>query len=154
VEIPVTDVVPGDTVVIKAGNAHCDLVVVKAHHILVDESALTGESTPIMKTALDPTMKSVTYNPSLHKSNTISAGTVVLEVGDGQQNLGLVLKTGSFTTKGELLSDVLSYERHHFKFDDEVKIVLFILFLQAIFLVGLVFHFLQDQWVYAWFYGA
>ena len=65
-----------------------------------------------------------------------------------------MLKTGSFTTKGELLSDVLSYERHHFKFDDEVKIVLFILFLQAIFLLGLVFHFLQDQWVYAWFYGA
>ena len=71
VEVPVTDVVPGDTVVIKAGNAHCELVVVKGHYILVDESALTRESTPIMKTALDPTMKSVTYNPSLHKSNTI-----------------------------------------------------------------------------------
>ncbi|KAI2493674.1 haloacid dehalogenase-like hydrolase [Fragilaria crotonensis] len=152
-EIAVTDVVPGDVVVIKSGNAPCDMVVVKAHHILVDESALTGESIPILKTALDPTMSGVTYNPTLHKSNTISAGTVVIEVGEGQHDLGLVLKTGSFTTKGELLSDVLSYERHKFKFDDEVKIVLFILLLEAIVLFALVFYFLQDQWVFAWFYG-
>ena len=152
-EIAVTDVVPGDVVVIKSGNAPCDIVVVKAHHILVDESALTGESIPILKTALDPTMSAVTYNPTLHKSNTISAGTVVIEVGEGQHDLGLVLKTGSFTTKGELLSDVLSYERHKFKFDDEVKIVLFILLLEAIILFALVFYFLQDQWVFAWFYG-
>ena len=78
----------------------------------------------------------------------------MIEVGDDQRDLGLVLKTGSFTTKGELLSDVLSYERHKFKFDDEVKIVLFILLLEAIVLFALVFYFLQDQWVYAWFYGA
>ncbi len=149
-----TDVVPGDIVAIKSGNAPCDMVVVKAHHILVDESALTGESIPIMKTALDPTMKGVAFNPILHKANTISAGTVVVEVGDDRRDLALVLKTGSFTTKGELLSDVLSYERHKFKFDDEVKIVLFILLLEAIVLFALVFYFLQDQWVYAWFYGA
>ena len=149
-----TDVVPGDIVAIKSGNAPCDMVVVKAHHILVDESALTGESIPIMKTALDPTVYDVAYNPILHRSNTISAGTVVIEVGDDQRDLGLVLKTGSFTTKGELLSDVLSYERHKFKFDDEVKIVLFILLIEAIVLFTLVFYFLQDQWVYAWFYGA
>lgn len=82
-----TDVVPGDIVVIKSGNATCDMVVVEAHHILlVDESALPGESIPIIKMALDPTLREVTYNPILHKSNTISAGTVVIEVGDDQQN--------------------------------------------------------------------
>lgn len=97
-----TDVVPGDIVVIKSGNAPCDMVVVrKAHHILVDESALTGESIPIIKTALDPTLRDVAYsNPILHKSSTISAGTVVIEVCDDQQDLGLVLKTGSFTKRG------------------------------------------------------
>jgi hypothetical protein len=34
-----------------------------------------------------------------------------------------------------------------------VKVVIFILVLEAMFLLGMVFHFLQDQWVYAWFYG-
>jgi magnesium-transporting ATPase (P-type) len=106
-----------------------------------------------VKTEADPAMKSVTYNPDRHKSNTISAGTSILEVGESEKELGLVLKTGSFTTKGELLSDVLSYQRHRFQFDDEVKVVLFILVLEAIFLIGLVFYFLQDQKVYAWFYG-
>ena len=153
-EISVRDVVPGDIVVIKPGTVYCDLVVVQAHQIVMDESALTGEATPVTKTELDPSMKSMTYNASLHKSNTISAGTVVIETREGNQDLGLVLKTGSFTTKGELLTEVLSYERHKFKFDDEVKIVLFILLLETILLLGLVFYFLQDQWVYAWFYGT
>jgi len=152
-EISVRDVVPGDIVVIKPGTVHCDLVIVQAHQIVVDESALTGEATPVTKTELDPSMKRLTYNASLHKSNTLSAGTVVIEAREGEKDLGLVLKTGSFTTKGELLTEVLSYERHKFKFDDEVKIVLFILLLEAILLLGLVFYFLQDQWVYAWFYG-
>ena len=152
-EISVRDVVPGDIVVIKPGTMYCDLVVVQAQQIVVDESALTGEATPVTKTELDPSTKSVTYSSTLHKSNTMSAGTVVIEVREGEKSLGLVLKTGSFTTKGELLTDVLSYERHKFKFDDEVKLVLFILLLEAILLLGLVFYFLQDQWVYAWFYG-
>ena len=152
-EISVRDVVPGDIVVIKPGTVYCDLVLVQAHQVVVDESALTGEATPVTKTELDPSMKSVTYKASLHKSNTLSAGTVVIEAQEGEKDLGLVLKTGSFTTKGELLTDVLSYERHKFKFDDEVKIVLFILLLEAIVLLGLVFYFLQDQWVFAWFYG-
>ena len=152
-DISVRDVVPGDIVVIKPGTMYCDLVVVQAQQIVVDESALTGEANPVTKIELDPSTKSATYNVNLHKSNTISAGTVVIEVREDEKNLGLVLKTGSFTTKGELLTDVLSYERHKFKFDDEVKVVLFILLLEAILLLGLVFYFLQDQWVYAWFYG-
>lgn len=65
-DIAVTDVVPGDIVVIKSGNATCDMVVVEAHHILlVDDSALTGESIPIIKTALDPTLREVANIPIL-----------------------------------------------------------------------------------------
>jgi P-type E1-E2 ATPase len=54
-------VVPGDIVVIKPGTVYCDLVIVQAHQVVVDESALTGEATPVTKTQLDPSMKSVTY---------------------------------------------------------------------------------------------
>jgi len=137
--------VPGDAVVLEPGPVYCDMVIIKADHLVVDESALTGEATPIVKVAVDQTIKEEIYDVKYHKANTLSAGTNILECGEDQQELGLVLTTGSFTTKGKLLSDVLSYRRHKFKFDDEVKIVLFILLLEGIFLVTMVFHFLQDQ---------
>lgn len=149
-----TDVVPGDVVVIQPGVVCCDMVIVKSEHVVVDESALTGEATPVVKTEIDPTMAGASYDPQLHKSITLSAGTEVLETNEAGNDLGLVLLTSSFTTKGKLVTDVLSYQRHKFKFDDEVKIVLGILILEAIVLLALVFIFIdEDQWVYAWFYG-
>jgi magnesium-transporting ATPase (P-type) len=113
--IPVKEAVPGDVVVIKVGKVHCDMVILKGHGILLDESALTGESTPIQKMELDSTAQKVTYSTTLHKSSTISAGTEVLEIDSDGSNLGLVMTTGSFTAKGELLTEVLSYQRHRFR---------------------------------------
>jgi cation transport ATPase len=34
--------------------AYCDMVLVSSHGMSVDESALTGESNPVAKTAVDP----------------------------------------------------------------------------------------------------
>lgn len=152
-EISVKDVVPGDVVLLKTGTVYCDMVVLKADRILVDESALTGEATPLFKTEIDTTLRDVVYNQKQHKTYTISAGTEIVEIGEYGQSLGLITTTGSFTTKGELLTEVLSYQRHKFQFDDDVKLVLFMLAIEAIFLVTLVFHFLSDHWVYSWFYG-
>jgi magnesium-transporting ATPase (P-type) len=151
--ISVKDVVPGDVVVLKPGSVNCDMIVLKADRILVDESALTGEATPMLKVEVDADIRDTAYNQAHHKSFTISAGTEILEVGEDGKDLGLVMTTGSFTTKGQLLTEVLSYQRHKFKFDDEVKLVVFTLVIEAIFLVSMVFYFLDDQWVYAWFYG-
>jgi magnesium-transporting ATPase (P-type) len=149
----VKDVVPGDVVVIKPGVVHFDLAILKGNHIKVDESALSGETTPIIKEPMNPFRKDEIYCPLIHKANTIFAGTKVIDVCATKKELGLVLTIGSFTTKGELLCDVLSYERHRMAVDDEVSVVLFILFLQSVVLLVLVFYFLQRQWVYAWFYG-
>jgi magnesium-transporting ATPase (P-type) len=152
--IPIKEVVPGDVVVVKKGPVYCDMVIVQGDRILMDESALTGESTPVVKTALDAAVRDVIYNPKQHKTNSILAGTEIIELDEGEKILGLVMSTGSFTGKGELLSEVLSYKRQKFKFDDDVKLVLFILMVEAIFLVSLVFVFLNDDWVFSWFYGA
>ena len=143
-------------VVLTPGVVSCDMVVLSAARLVVDESALTGEATPIAKAMIDPAMGSAIYDPHRHKSFTLSAGTEILEVDEGEEgHLGLVLATGSFTNKGKLVTDVLSYQRHKFKFDDEVKMVLFMLIIEAAILVGLVFKFIdEDQWVYAWFYGT
>jgi magnesium-transporting ATPase (P-type) len=132
------------------------MVVLKANKVIVDESALTGEVHPIVKTPLDPANSELTYDLKTNKSSTLSAGTTISECGDGPRtegDLAIVTKTGSFTAKGELLSNVLSYQRHKFKFDDEVKIVLAILVVEGIVLVTLTMLIIEDDWVYSWFYS-
>jgi magnesium-transporting ATPase (P-type) len=146
-------VVPGDVVVIKPGTINCDIAIVKGNRIKVDESALTGESAPVAKEPLTYKVKSDIYCTVRHKANTIFAGTTVIEVDDRERVLGLVLSIGSFTTKGELLCEVLSYERHKMEADHEISTVIAILCIQAIVLLVLVFIFLNEQWIFAWFYG-
>jgi magnesium-transporting ATPase (P-type) len=69
--VRIKDVVPGDVVVLKPGLTYCDLAVVKADHILVDECELTGEATPIAKTGIDPAMHCATFNQIKHKSRIL-----------------------------------------------------------------------------------
>jgi hypothetical protein len=150
--IPQKELVPGDVVVVSWGITYCDMVLVSSHGVLVDESALTGESNPVAKTAVDPGDGAKKYDPSSHKRHSISAGTTILE-SEGQQNLAVVTNTGSFTTKGELLRSIFAYQRHQFKFDAEVGIVIGILFFYAIFGFAMVVFFIKDTPTYAWFYG-
>ena len=149
-----TDVVPGDVIKLSPGIAFFDMCVLQAKHILVDESALTGEVHPISKIPLDPAHSTTLYNTRTHKTSTISAGTTILECGGGRGisdgDLAVVTETGSFTAKGELLCDVLSYQRHKFKFDTEVKLILAILVVEAIMMLALVFRVIEDNWVYSW----
>ena len=144
-----TSIVPGDIVVVRPGPVFCDMLLVQSEGLLVDESALTGESTPMAKTQASES-KAV-FHPQVHKKHFIAAGTTILE--SEQRNLALVVSTGSFTSKGELLRGVFQYERHQFKFDVEVGLVLAILILEATVGFALVVHFIRDQAVYAWFYG-
>jgi magnesium-transporting ATPase (P-type) len=147
-------VVPGDVVVLKPGIVYCDMVVLKGYRILVDESAMTGEATPLLKAEIDPAMIHVPYVSSQHKTCTIFAGTEIIELDDSDKVLGLVLTTGSFTAKGELLTDVLSFQRQDPQHNAEVKVILFILMLEAIFMISLVFYFLQSSSLaFSWFYG-
>jgi len=146
------DIVPGDVTVVQPGPVFADMVLVDGlSHIVVDESALTGEATPTAKFPLDPSESSSKYSYTTHKKHTLSAGTSVIEV-DGQA-LAVVLATGSHTAKGELLRDILSYQRHMFKFDTEVKIVIGILFLYSIAGFCLTVGLYKDDFVYEWFYG-
>ncbi len=148
-----TELVPGDAVIIQPGVACCDMVLVRSDGILMDESALTGESTPVFKRAVDPADSTISYDRTLHKKHTISAGTIVLESNETTHDLAVVARTGSFTAKGELLKDILSSERHQFKFDTEVKIVIFVLFVEAIVGFAVVIYLLQQTPAYGFFYG-
>lgn len=142
------ELVPGDVVKLSPGTRYCDMVLLSGETI-VDESALTGEATPTAKASLEPS--SAIYDYSLHKRQTISAGTSILECSEAAT--ALVLSTASYTTKGQLLREIISFRRHRFKFDDEVLLALFILFCVALFGFCMVLYFVADQLVYGWFYG-
>ena len=146
------EVVPGDIVYIEPGFSQCDMVVLKHTNLVVDESALTGESTPVAKTAF-PKDENVSYDKSLHKKHTIFAGTNVLETSASDQDLAMVTNTASFTSKGELLRDILSYKRHSFKFDTEVKLVCLILLCYGIIGFAIVIKLIQDPFEYSFFYA-
>ncbi|CAB9522845.1 Probable cation-transporting ATPase 13A4 [Seminavis robusta] len=155
IDIPQTELVPGDIISVEPGKCHCDMLLFEAGTILTDESGITGEATPVAKTAVDAAAVSALYSPSTHKKNTISAGSIILETGESNvEALAVVTQTGSFTTKGNLLRDILFYERHQFKFDHEIKLVFFILILYAITGFTMTVIFLKESEIaYAIFYG-
>jgi magnesium-transporting ATPase (P-type) len=149
--IPHQQLVPGDVVIVEDGVAYCDMVVVSTKTLLVDESALTGESNYVGKVEIDPTQGSgEEYDSKRHKRNTVFAGTTVLE---NEETMAIVTNTASFTARGELIRDIYSFSRHRFKFDVEVPIVLSILFFYAVSAFVITNQFIKDLFVYGFFYG-
>jgi P-type E1-E2 ATPase len=149
--IPQEDVVPGDLVHVTPGKAYCDMVILSAGNIIIDESALTGEATPMSKKAINVVEDGQqTYSCSHHKRHTIMAGTSVLEAEDV---IAVVIATSSYSTRGEMIRDIFCYQRNQFKFDVEIPIVLTILMFYAIFGFAMVIYFLKESPVYGWFYG-
>jgi P-type E1-E2 ATPase len=146
------NLLPGDLVKLASGVTYCDMIVLGGDYVLVDESALTGEATPQVKLAVnDASDPNIKYRPYIHKRHTVSAGTSILEA---EEATALVMKTASYTAKGELLREIFAFRRHSFKFDTEVYIVLAILCLIAI--VGFTFVIIvmkDDGAVAGWFYA-
>ncbi|CAB9522557.1 Probable cation-transporting ATPase 13A4 [Seminavis robusta] len=150
-QVDQTSLVPGDIVKVTPGVTYCDMVLLSGNDTLLDESALTGEATPMVKTPLDTSEPKTAYAPGTHKRHTISAGTTVLEAEEAK---AIVMKTASYTAKGELLREIFSFRRHGFKFDQEVYIVMGILILYAIVGFCIVIALVGDEGaVVGFFYG-
>ena len=102
--IPARDVVPGDVVVLRAGDrVPADTRVLQAVNLTIDEGALTGESEPVRKTVApidDPGL------PLGDRRNMTYAGTLVV-YGRGQ---GLVVSTGMSTEFGRIARMVESVD--------------------------------------------
>jgi P-type Ca2+ transporter type 2C len=128
--VPATEVVPGDVVVLQSGTVTCDLVVLRGANILLDESALTGETTPVAKRAIDESSPETIYNVESHASHSIFAGTCIEQAEDS--DVALVVNTGSFTVKGGILTDILAFERQKPEFDEDIPIVVFLCMIEAI----------------------
>lgn len=103
-EVPAEQVLVGDLLVLKPGTyVAADARVVKAGHLTVDESALTGESMPAGKTVSALTGTNI---PLADRNNMIYSGTLVT----GGQGLAVVVAIGRFSEIGKIQSLVAEAE--------------------------------------------
>ncbi|XP_029803896.1 cation-transporting ATPase 13A2 isoform X5 [Suricata suricatta] len=112
-----SELVPGDCLVLpqEGGLVPCDAALV-AGECMVNESSLTGESVPVLKTALPEGPEP--YCSDTHRRHTLFCGTLVLQARAfvGPHVLAVVTRTGFCTAKGGLVSSILHPRPINFKF--------------------------------------
>ncbi|KFM56500.1 putative cation-transporting ATPase 13A3, partial [Stegodyphus mimosarum] len=117
VQKPSEDLVPGDVILLPQAQFTmvCDAVLLSGNCV-VNESMLTGESTPITKVpvANDSNTK---YDTSSNKRSTLFCGTQILHSRnvDGSDVKAIVYRTGFSTAKGELVRAILFPKPVNFK---------------------------------------
>ena len=114
-EIGAEDIVPGDILILRPGSyVAADARLIESHHLSIDESALTGESMPVIKIveSLESRVKSDDEGSKLQTPNTkfqsdipladrinmVYMGTLVT----GGQGIAVVVATGKFTEIGKI----------------------------------------------------
>ena len=95
-EIDAEAVVVGDILILKPGSlVAADARLVEINHLRIDESALTGESVPVLKTTQTLLDRDI---PLAERSNMVYRGTLVT----GGQGIGVVIGIGQHTEMGRV----------------------------------------------------
>jgi Mg2+-importing ATPase len=148
-EIRISEVVPGDIVLLHAGSVvPADLRLIAAKDFFVGESALTGESMPVEKT-VETTGNDT--KAALELSNACFLGT---SVNSGTAR-GLVVNTGTRTLFGAI-SERLAGKREETSFDQGVRSFtwLMIRFMTVmVFAVFMIVGITKGNWVEALLFG-
>lgn len=103
--LPTRDLVPGDIVILRAGDrVPADMRLIETHNLRVEEAILTGESTVVDKTTdvLDGELPLGDRTNMLFSGTTISAGSGV----------GVVTATGQETELGHINQMMAGIEKH------------------------------------------
>ena len=131
IEVPLEEVVPGDIVVLAAGSLiPADIRLLSAKDFFVTQSALTGESMPVEKSAELP----AAGKTPLESPNACFMGTNVLS-GSAR---GVVLTTGAHTFFGALSQKMLS-KRELTSFEKGIKSFTWLMIRFMIVMVSLTF---------------
>ncbi|KAF1798356.1 hypothetical protein FB192DRAFT_1475312 [Mucor lusitanicus] len=161
------DLVPGDVIKLEAGQTVPVDAVILCGDIVVDESSLTGivyrvycvtgEPLPIRKFPLRATDDSASMadfdcQSSAGKTNSLFAGTTIKQ--STADAVALVLKTRTDTDKGQLVQRILFPQPVSFIFNEQLKLVFFLLLLWALVLLGFGAWWLGGTGMTAWFYGT
>lgn len=140
-EVKLSEIVPGDMVDLSAGDiVAADARVINTKDLFVDQSALTGESFPVEKTATPLKTKGATiteWNNCLFMGTSIVSGTAT----------AVVVKTGNFTEYGKIAQRLVATEPET-EFEKGLRrfgflmmevtflLVLFVFFINALFKRG------------------
>jgi Ca2+-transporting ATPase len=141
-EIEAEQIVPGDIVLLQAGRkVPADMRLLQTNELSIDESVLSGESTPVLKTAqISSPFEISQISPSLIPNNMALMGTIVT-AGRGE---GVVVETGSKTFLGRLseetyrASDFATPLQNRIKALSNYIIIVTIVFGVAGFVIGIV----------------
>uniref|UniRef100_A0A8D3CZN7 ATPase cation transporting 13A2 n=1 Tax=Scophthalmus maximus TaxID=52904 RepID=A0A8D3CZN7_SCOMX len=136
------ELVPGDCLIIPQEGLllPCDAALL-AGECLVNESMLTGESVPVLKTPL-PAGEGK-YSSETERRHTLFCGTTLIQAKGGGPGGGgavaVVTSTGFFTAKGNLVSSILYPQPINFRFyQDSIK---FLLILGLVAFIGSIYNF-------------
>lgn len=103
IELPVRELVPGDIIVLEQGSRiPADIRFVESASLGVDESAMTGESVPVWKSAEWSELENEYSTMGFQGTMVVSGRTVaVVSATGGRTRLGKLGKLVSSTTSGE-----------------------------------------------------
>eukprot|EP00002_Diphylleia_rotans_P033447 TRINITY_DN7112_c0_g1_i1.p1 TRINITY_DN7112_c0_g1~~TRINITY_DN7112_c0_g1_i1.p1 ORF type:complete len:1215 (-),score=179.41 TRINITY_DN7112_c0_g1_i1:162-3806(-) len=143
--------VPGDIIELQNNmKVPCDLILMNGECIM-NESSLTGESIPVLKSSLPFVENEV--NPKLYNFEedtkyTLYAGTIVIQTRYyvGSPVKALVIKSGYATAKGKLVSSILFPKPTSFKFyEDSFKFVAFLFCIAILGFFYSLFYLLREE---------
>lgn len=127
--------VPGDIMEVRADIVMpCDAVLLSGS-VIVNESVLTGESVPVIKTEL-PHSNIDIYDPMVDKKYTIYSGTEVLQTKYhwNDKVTALVVRTNYDTAKGRLIKNFLFPKPNKYRFEDEANYFILVCFVLSVIL--------------------
>ena len=144
IEISSTALTVGDLVVLSNNlDIPCDLTLLTGS-VVINEAMLTGESVPVVKYPVLDASTSATASIEVGKDtrSTLFAGTRVMQLKPqtgSTRVLALVVRTGFFTTKGNMISSMLYPPKSTFRFEKQSYKFLGFLFLLSFIGMGFTF---------------
>ena len=140
--VPITDLLPGDLIEVIANMpVPADCVLVNGQCVM-QESMLTGESTPILKTAYETDLpedetskKRQLETNKIMSRNLLHCGSEIMYTKGSlsESMLAVVIATGFYTRKGGLVQTMVDPSKKSYRFyDDAVEFLLVLLILSSI----------------------
>lgn len=126
--------VPGDIIELRADIRMPWDAVLLSGSVIVNESVLTGESVPVIKTELPHSNVDI-YDPIGDNKFTVYGGTEVLKWRSyNKKVVALVVRTNYDTAKGKLIKNFLFPKPNKYKFEDETKYYISVWFVVSLIL--------------------
>ena len=136
IKIDSSELVPGDLYEIPEDGTYlpCDTILINGS-VIVNESLLTGDSTPVIKNGMNQSDNIFDTTNNSYEKFVLFSGTKILEKRSlkNQKVLGVVYETGFKTLKGKLIGGILNPKYELSKFErDSLKYIVIMLILTII----------------------